>query len=73
MTEEKTQEAGASGFEERVFLADLLVAKMTLTQLWERAERLNMPPAVVNGLMWIRDDAATVLADANAFVKQKGG
>lgn len=68
-----TQEAGAPGFEERVFLADLMVAGLTLSKLSERAEKLNMPPAVVNGLMWIRDDAAKVLADANTFVKQKGG
>ena len=73
MTEEKTQEAGGPSFEERVFLADLMVAKMTLTKLLERGEKLNMPPAVLKGLTWIRDDAEAALADAGAFVKQKGG
>ena len=45
-------------------LADLADIGGKLTDLHHDAERLALPQAVTMGLLWLRDDAASVLSDA---------
>lgn len=70
MTDEAPKTAS---LDDRAFLLGVQAVRRMLGILREDAERLAMPPAVLKGLTWIRDDAEGVLADATAFVKQKEG
>jgi hypothetical protein len=49
---------------ESVFLAALAAVGQQISSLRFEAENLAMPPAVINGLAWLRDDAAEILGDA---------
>lgn len=49
---------------ESVFLAALAAVGQRLAELRNEATDLAMPDSVINGLMWLGDDAAGILGDA---------